>query len=166
MTRVASTLVLLALVMLLASRLVSPAASSPSPQPVSTDATSVQADSALRAVNSEVDRLRDRLTIDVPAPTPRRDPFTFGAWPVRARDVSVEPAAAEPAAPALPRLVAIIGETSGDVPGLTAVFDDTVDVQFMTIGKVLGRFQVHDITVDTVTLIDTVSRASFVLSIR
>lgn len=171
MTRVASTVLVASSAALLATWIIAPASSAPvEPALSSPDEVADQMSEAVLAVNTEVDRLRERLASPVTLPAPSRDPFTFGNPPERRRPVETQPVAAVPVvtppAPALPRLVAILSGQPGDAASWQAVFADGDTVTFVAAGDTIGRFHVTSVSADGVALVDRQSGASSFLSLQ
>jgi hypothetical protein len=165
MNRVASTTLLLAAAALLATRLISPADSSPTaPARVSQDPGADQIPPELAAVNAQVNRLHDRLPAPTDFPPPRRDPFNFGG--------RLEPRRPAPVAfvdlpvPALPKLIAILSEKNGDADVRTAVISAGDDVEFVKTGGAVGNLRVSLITSEGIVLTDPGSGLSFSLALQ
>ena len=164
MHRAISAAVLAGLAVLVATKLASPAGSSPAPQS-STDSDRLPAE--LVHLNREVDRLRERLPAAAELEPPTRDPFTFG----RARGASAGTAASEPAAaptvivPTLPRLVAILSEGDSS-PARTAVLSFGDGVELYKVGDRAGELRVTRITDSAVIVASDALQQSFTLSLH
>jgi hypothetical protein len=166
MHRVTSLTLLIASGALLASRLVSPAASAPLAAQTKAPHTD-QPSAAITAVDQQVDRLRDRL-MNVPAyPPPSRDPFNFGGVPQAKREkipavseISPVPVVARPP---MPKFVAILSSDDGSP---TAVFAMGDDVQLAKVGDEVGAYRIERIGADGLTLLDTTSQATTSVSLR
>jgi hypothetical protein len=166
-----SAILLVAGALLLVTWLVSPAASAPPQQPTPR-ATPLDAVMPLLGdVNTQTDRLRDRVDDHTPYPAPTRNPFDY-VRPASSRAASANAAAVDAAMPAsapdpTPRLVAIIADEASDAPTRRAVFSNRdEDVQFAVVGDTVGRFVVSDIQSDVVVLSDTVSGDSIRLPLN
>jgi outer membrane murein-binding lipoprotein Lpp len=125
-----------------------------------------QTQSTVDEVNAQVDRLRERLSAPPNYPAPTRDPFRFGktadpAPPKPAPAPSVAPAAPVVAAPALPRLVAIVSDTTDAGSIRSAVLSVGEDVQIVKMGDSVSKLVVQNIGVDVIELADPVSGAIF-----
>jgi hypothetical protein len=168
MHRTTSLTLLLVSGALLASRLVSPAASAPVPSQSSAPRVD-QPSPAITAVDQQVERLRGRMT-DVPAyPPPSRDPFNFGGVPQPSREKipAVSKISAVPVVdsrPPLPKFVAILSSPEDASP--TAVFAMGDDVRFAKVGDDVGAYRIERITADALTLLDTTSQATLSVSLR
>ena len=172
MTRFGAILIFAGAV-LVSTHILAPAAPPP-PQPaiLAADLAAVaQARPVVDEVDSQVDRLRERLASPPAYPPPTRNPFRFGdrkTEPPRPR--AAAPAAAvtverEPA-PALPRLVAIATNVVGGALVRTAVLANGDDVVVVKAGESLGTFTVRTIGVDTVELADPATGRTFKISLQ
>jgi len=169
MERMASAILFLASALLLASRLVSPASSAPEPRAGRIEVVE-QTPPAVAEVDTEVDRLRDRITATPDVPRPARDPFSFGrsTEPVRslARSAETERALIDVrSTPTLPRLVAILSPDDALSPR-TAVFVAGDDVAMKSAGDELGPFHVDAVNADAIVLIDRATRDAFTVSLH
>lgn len=155
MNRLTSTVLVIGGVVLLATQLISPASSAPSPLP-SPDAREDQATEDVRAVNLEVDRLHDRLSPMPDFPSPVRDPFSFGGRP-ESRQPVVEPApvAPRPRLVAPPKLVAILSDAATDRGAPRAAFAIGDVVEVVAVGDLVGAFRVAAISGDAVRLVES-----------
>jgi hypothetical protein len=103
-------------------------------------------------MNAQVDRLRERLSVETRFSTPTRDPFHFTA--------KVEPAAIAPpptpekaAAPEPPpQLIAILTDKAKDGVTRRAVFSLNGNVQIVKPGDTIDRFVVGRVDADGVEL--------------
>ena len=163
-------LLLLSGVVLLVSWVVAPAAPSPTPL-VAPDVTTTsdQMSPVLSDVAAEVNRLKNRLETPPSAPEPHRDPFRFGPRPEPVRPTTsasaVSDVAAPPPAPSLPKLLAIVDNTTDSGVIETAVFSIGDDLQVVKAGDAIGKFVVQKIGADAVELVDT-SGATFRIPLR
>jgi len=151
-----STVLLLAGAALLVTWLVSPADSAPPAQAPVARTPLDDAAPLLADVNSEVERLHDRVPTPPRSSVPTRDLFSYGHHPVSNKPtptgvgVIATPVTLVPP----PTLVAIL---AGDgIAPRRAVFSstDTADVQFLVTGGTIGRFVVGEIQDDVVVLTD------------
>jgi hypothetical protein len=167
MRRMASTLVLVGGVGLLAVWAVPSASSSPAPD-FRPHAVADTLTPQISAVNAQVDHLQGRLETVPDYPQPSRDPFAFGRRPEAARPAAPPPEATviERPAPTLPRLVAIFKQSTepGAVP--TAVFAAGNGVAFVKAGERQGPFVVDSISDTSVVLSEPESGATFGLSLQ
>jgi outer membrane murein-binding lipoprotein Lpp len=124
-----------------------------------------QTQSMVDEVNAQVDRLRERLAPPPGYPAPTRDPFRFGKTiePAPPKPAPAPPVAPAPAAaaPALPRLVAIVSDTTDAGSIRTAVLSVGEDIQIVKTGDSLSKLVVQSIGVDAIELADPVSGATF-----
>jgi hypothetical protein len=162
---------------LLASRLVSPAASLPEPRAAAapSSATSRQAAPAAAEsaadVDAEVDRMRDRLSAPPKATAPTRDPFAFGRSPQPRRGVEqprVENsalAAAVALRASLPTLVAILSPAD-DANARTAVLSVGDDVQMKKTGDEIGGFRIESVSAGALVLVDRATNATFTIPLH
>jgi len=128
-----------------------------------------QAAPVLAEVNVQVDRLRERLGAPPTLPSPERDPFRFGRRPEPTRPQPlISPAAvlAEPPAPVLPKLVAIMTNTTESGSVRSAAFSLGEDLQIVRLGDVVGRLVVKSIGVDVVELVDPATSAVYRVSLQ
>ncbi|MEO8070859.1 MAG: hypothetical protein ABI652_05620 [Acidobacteriota bacterium] len=134
------------------------------------DASAGAAADALQGIpeiNEEVDRLRARLPPPTSYPAPSRDPFNFGPAPEPPHPGTPAPVALPtPVLPTLPRLIAIIESVVDTQVVRTAAISDGDDVRIVAAGETAGQFTVGSVSADWVSLTDTASGASFVLSLR
>jgi len=129
-----------------------------------------QAAPMIDRVNTEVDRLRERLAAPPAYPAPTRDPFRFGnrAEPSRPKPAEsiaaapIEPAA--PPAPVLPRLVGIATSTVDQIR--TAILTVGEDVQMLKIGDTVSKLVIRGIGTDVVDLEDPITGRWFRLSLQ
>jgi hypothetical protein len=167
MPRVISAACLAAGALLIATKLASPAGSSPAPQALG-DSPHDQLPRELISINQDVERLRQRVP---PAPAlapPVRDPFDFrrvSRRPVTgARDVTGA-ADAPVVVPTLPRLVAIL--QAADAAGSpAAVLTRGEGVEIYKVGDRAGDLRVTAITADTVVLAADGLQQTFTLSLH
>jgi hypothetical protein len=164
-------LLLLAGVVLLVSWVVAPAA--PSPAPIAAPGVSLVADQlspVLADVATQVDRLKNRLEITPDLPRSHRDPFRFGARPEPVRMKSpapvVEAADALPPPPVLPRLLAIVANTTDGGLLRTAVFSVGDEMQIVKPGDTIGKFVVRSIGTDVAEVVEISSGATFRIALR
>lgn len=123
-----------------------------------------QTQSMVDEVNAQVDRLRERLSAPPGYPAPTRDPFRFGKTvePAPPKPAPAPPPVAPaPAAPALPRLVAIVSDTTDAGSIRTAVLSVGEDVQIVKTGDSVSKLVVQSIGSDAIELADPVSGATF-----
>ena len=113
-------------------------------------------------MTAEVERLRARLAAPAAYPAPTRDLFRFGARPVRtARNAPETTAAVEPAAPVLPRLVAIVNDGVPGRPAWRAVMAIGDDVRVLKAGETVGGLELRTINADGAELFDPISSRTF-----
>jgi len=170
MHRVAPLLFLAGFV-LLVSWVVAPAA--PSPAPISAREEASAADQVapvLADVATQVDRLKSRVETAPELPQPHRDPFRFGARPAPApakTSAAVTEAPVEtPPAPVLPKLLAIVENTTDGGSVRTAVFSVGDGVQVVKAGDTIGTFTVRSIGADVADIVETSSGTVFHISLR
>jgi len=155
---------------LLMSWAVAPASSTTRPRATSAEGNA-QAPAAGRdpsqSMSAEVQRLRERLDVVAPYPTPARDPFRFGASRSRAVVSTIVPPS-DPPAPemALPRLVAILDESEPGKPSWRAVLAIGDDVRVMRAGELVGGLEVRSVTSDGAVLFDPVSSRTFRVTLK
>jgi hypothetical protein len=168
-------IVIFAGAVLIATRILAPAASPhPLPPLSAADLAAVAQTSAIvDEVNAQVDRLRERLASQPVYPAPTRDPFRFGAKPEPAPPKPPTPAppsrpaiVVAPAIAPLPRLIAIVSNNTDAGPSQRAVVAAGDDVQILKIGDTVSKFVVRSIGVDMVELADSVSGATFKISLQ
>ena len=126
-----------------------------------------QTQSTVDEVNAQVDRLRERLSPPPSYPAPTRDPFRFGKTvePGTPKPAPAPPAVA-PAAPSapvqvLPKLIAIVSDTTDAGSIRTAVLSVGDDVQIVRAGDSISKLVVQSIGVDVIELADPVSGSTF-----
>lgn len=158
---------------LLLTWMVSPAASAPTRTDPPRTAIEIDQSSAVVAeVNTQVERLRERLDTVPSFPPPSRDPFNFGRRaeprpPVVSNPTPPVPAIVEaPPGPVLPHLVAIVASDEDGGVVRSAVISENDDVRFLKPGDTMGNLVVRTIAADVVTLVDRTSGATFTLSLR
>jgi hypothetical protein len=131
-----------------------------------------QAAPMIDQVNTQVDRLRQRLAAPPAYPAPIRDPFHFGKREEPSRPRSIAEAAAPrpmvvmPPAPVLPKLVAIAAMTSDAGVIRTAVLTVGDDVQILKAGDAVLKFVIKSIGTDIVELVDPTTGSTFRLSLQ
>lgn len=106
------------------------------------------------AIDSEVDRLTERLAVVAEARPPARNPFEFAA--TRESSPMSEPLSSAPfvTVPHVqwPRLVAILSNAGDDQP-LRAVFEDAQQlIRIRSVGESVGDVTVEAVAADAVTL--------------
>jgi len=158
MSRVMSTLLLLAGATLLVTWLVTPAVSAPPAQAAVPHSVLDDAMPLLADVNAQVLELHDRVAGALVYPPPVRDPFTYAARPRSVRAVAPPPAP-EIVPPAvevrvLPALVAILSADATSPRRAVLSMPDADDVQFVASGGTSGSFVVRESQDDVVVLAD------------
>lgn len=154
MTRVAVAL-LLGGVALLLSWAIAPASPAISSDQTPSSASLAQGDAIVADVNAQVERMRARLTVSSTPPRPARDPFRFGR-----RSVPMSPASAAPAPPVveappvLPRLLAILADSTGGAAGWRAVMALGDDVHILKAGDAVGNYVVRAVDEHGADLVD------------
>ena len=177
----------LALVLVLAARLQSPAESAWSVAPLSADdseraeQTTQAITPVARQVDQDAERLRQRLAEQSRFVAPARNPFRFsgpaapppanGAGRVATDFVAatIVPRAPEPPPILVPTLVALTEDVGPDGAVVrTAVLSMGDDMAIVKTGQTFSRFQVQSISATTVELVDVTSPAKTVtiVSIR
>jgi hypothetical protein len=122
---------------------------------------------AAEDIASEVKRLHTRLAPPAKYPAPSRDPFRFGRESERTpREVPVPPPPVAAPAPELPRLVAIMSDSSSGAPSRRAALGLGPNVRIVAVGDTIGSFRVAAITADDVELVETASGKSFHVTLR
>ena len=162
-------LLLLAGVVLLVSWVVAPAAPSPTPiGPADAASSADQVSPVVADVAAQVDRLKRRIEITPDLPQPHRDPFRFGARPepVRVKTPVAETPVDAPPAPVLPKLLAIVANTTDGGLLRTAAFSVGDDVQVVKPGDTIGKFTVRSIGTDAVEVVEISTGASFRITLR
>jgi hypothetical protein len=171
MTRVTSALALSGCV-LLTTWAVAPAAPPPGPPLVrAADLKAFdQSVPVLADVNAQVERLQQRPASPPEFPAPARDPFRFGRRPEPARpkveNVPARVDAPVVVTPLLPRLVAILADTTDGTLVRTAALAVGEGVEIVKPGDTVGPFVVRSIGSDALELADPLSGATFQISIR
>ena len=147
-----------------------PAAKAP---PTATDLAFIQqAEPLIDKVNTQVDRLRERLTAPPAYPAPTRDPFRFGAREKPSRPAAAVPALEAPMAPpvetppVLPQLVAIAARATGARIVRTAAFMVGDDVQIFEVGDTIMKFVIRSIGPDAVELADPIAGRTFLIALQ
>jgi len=175
-------------VLLLATWVQAPAApvrdaSVPSATDVASAEQSAQAVAPVaRQIDAEADRLGQRLSVRVAAPTPARDPFRFavserrvptGSEPFSTGSVEKgsDPVALNALVPAVVVVPVLIGVTEDVVGGVvvrTAALTMGDDMAVVKIGQMFSRFLVESISATSAVLVDVTSpsRAVSLVSIR
>ena len=127
---------------LLLTWMVSPAASAPTrTDPPRTAFHPDQSSAVVAEVNTQVERLRERLDTVPSFPPPSRDPFNFGRRaeprpPVVSNPTPPVPAIVEaPPGPVLPHLVAIVASDEDGGVVRSAVISENDDVRFLKPGE-------------------------------
>jgi hypothetical protein len=121
---------------------------------------------AVEDIESDVNRLRARLPVPTKYPQPSRDPFRFGRDAEPPRVEAPQPVNVATPPPVLPRLVAILSDTSSGGPMRRAALGLGANVRILSVGDTVGSFRVAAITADDVELVDTVTGATFRVSLR
>ena len=117
-------------------------------------------------MNAQVDRLRERLSVERRFSSPTRDPFHFTAR-VEPAPVAPPPAPEPVAAPAPPpQLVAILTDKSNDGVTRRAVFSLNGTVQIVKPGDTIDRFVVGRVDADSVELTERGSAVPLRLTIK
>lgn len=151
---------------------VTPAVSSPAHNSAPHAAVDVDQSSAVvNEVNTQVERLRERLETAPEFPPPSRDPFNYGRRaeprpPVVSNPTPVPSIVEAPPAPVLPRLVAIIATDDDGGVVRSAVITENEDVRFLKPGDTTGNLVVRSVSADIVTLVDRTSGTTFHLTLR
>jgi hypothetical protein len=107
-------------------------------------------------INTEVQRLRERLAEQRTYPPPTRDPFRYGARPAPRPDAPAvtPPVAVEVPKPVLPQLIAITTSTEQGAAARTAVLAIGDNVQLVKPGDTFASFVVRSIGLDAVELVE------------
>lgn len=146
--------------LLLATSLGAPAAPTPTSTLAPPELMDAQAAAVLAEVNSQVDRLRDRLQTRVEPPVPDRDPFNFGGRPVEPNRLDVPFVVNIDDAPpmltprVLPRVVAVITDSRDGAIVRRAFVAFGSDVLEVRAGDYLGPFIVQAIGDGVIDLLD------------
>ncbi len=134
-----------------------------------------------RDIDQEAERLRQRLSQEIPAPAPSRDPFRFRvAEPPAPAKTSAKvpspeklpapsPNAAPPAPVVLmPTLIGITEETANGVVTRSAVLSMGDDMAIVKAGQTFARFIVQTIGPSSVEIVDATNpaRSISVLTLR
>jgi hypothetical protein len=164
MQRVASLTLLLGAVLLL-SWVIAPAAPSPARNHPGAAAFEQASAPAVAEITAEVDRLRARLATPPAYPPPLRDPFRFGPR-AEPKHAAAPPPVAEPPAPDLPRVVAILADAAGGAVTRRAALSFGDQVRIVQAGDTIGGFVVRSISADTVELTDPTTGAAYRLLLR
>ena len=118
-------------------------------------------------MNTQVDRLRERLSTQSPFSTPKRDPFHFSA---KAEPVPVTPPPPPPepvvAPDPPPQLIAILTDKVKDGVSRRAVFSLNGSVQIVKPGDTIDRFVVGRVDADGVELTERGSAVPVRLTIK
>lgn len=170
MNRVAVLLALVG-VALLSSAVVAPAEPTPNfVQPPAIDPVYAEEAPVLARMDAQVQRLQQRTTPVPDFPEAQRDPFRFGARPEPPRPKTPVLTEKAPVVEApvviLPKLVAIVVNTTDDGAVRSAVVSFNDDVQILKEGATIGKFVVRAIAADGADLVDPSSGASFHISLR
>jgi len=158
---------------ILSTHILAPAEPPPAPRAASSAdlAFITQAAPMIDQVNTQVDRLRQRLAAPPAYPAPVRDPFHFGKREEPSRPKAIVEAVApapvvRPPAPVLPKLVAIAA-TTGDAGVIrTAILTVGDDVQILKAGDTVLKFVIKSIGADIVELVDSSTGSTFRLSLQ
>ena len=169
-----AAIVLFAGAVILSTHLLAPAEPTPARlAPSAADLAFIQqAAPMVDLVNTQVDRLRERLAAPPAYPAPTRDPFRFGTRaeprpkPAPAETMPAAPVVAPVPAPLLPRLVAIAATTTDAGVVRTAVLTVGDDVQVMHVGDTVSRLVIQRIGADVVELADPATGRTFRLSLQ
>ena len=168
-----SAIVIFAGAVLVSTHILAPAAPPPAPAALTSADLAAIAQTApvVEQVDTQVDRLRERLAAPPAYPQPLRDPFRFGqrTEPPRPKPASAPAAIVElPAAPApaLPRLIAIATNMTDGSPVRSAVLSAGDDVQVVKTGDTYGKFLVRTIGADAVELTDPAAGSTFKISLQ
>lgn len=159
---------------ILSTHMLAPAGpSAAKPSPTAGDLAFIQqAVPMIDQVNTQVDRLRERLAAPPAYPAPTRDPFRFGKREEPSRPKPVMASVMLPVAPvaapepALPRLVAIAATTSDAGVIRTAVLTVGEDVQILKVGDTVSKLEIRSIGTDIVELADPITGRTFRLSLQ
>ena len=166
----AAAVLLVGGVVLLISWAVAPAAPVTSQRAAPQFASLDQSAPVIVEVNTQVDRLRERLSAPPQYPPPARDPFRFGHRPESPRpSTPVEPEITAPLAPpepVLPVLVAIAASPSDGAVTRTAIFAEGEDVRLLKEGDTIGRFVVRTITATSADLFDPIANRTHRLDLK
>jgi hypothetical protein len=163
-----AAIVLFAAAVILSTHVLAPAAPPPARPAVSAADLALvdQAAPMIDLVNTQVDRLRERLAAPPVYPAPTRDPFRFGTREAPSRPKPAAPVASAvelfvPPPPVLPRLVAIAATAGEGGVVRTAVLTVGDDVQILKSGDSVLKFVIKSIGADVVELVDSATGATF-----
>jgi hypothetical protein len=124
----------------------------------------------LAQMSAQVERLQQRTTSVPTFPETQRDPFRYGPRPEPPQPrtpVAIAPPPVVEAPPVvLPKLVAIVVNTTDDGPVQSAVVSFNDDIQILKQGATVGKFVVRAITADGADLVDPASGTTFHISLR
>jgi hypothetical protein len=144
--------------LLLATSLGAPAAPTPTSPLAPLELMDAQATAVLAEVNSQVDRLRDRLQTRAEPPVPDRDPFNFGGRPLDADRLDVplviDVPPPMPLPRPLPRVVAVITESQDGAIVRRAFVAFGENVLEVRAGDRVGPFVVQSIGDGVIDLVD------------
>jgi len=169
-----AAIVVFAGAVVLSTHILAPARTTPNRPSVRPDDLQARLDQSSPAVdqmNTEVEKLRERLLTPPSYPPPTRNPFRFGEPPEPPRPKSVAPVAPAivtppPPAPELPRLVAITSAIVDGAAIYSAVFAIGDDVHLSKVGETIAGLEIRSIAVDSVELAERATGATFKISLH